>query len=71
MRPKIGRCGTVSEVAGKNGLDEGAEHDLSATVRKVLVGDVEQVVSSAMRHLLGLGKSHPEDKDELESVVEC
>lgn len=63
---EIGSSGPrLREVAGEDGLDERAEDDLGTTASCQHMhhsfGDV---------YLRGLGKSHPQNEDELEGVVE-
>jgi hypothetical protein len=53
------------EVSCENWLEEGAEDDLSAAKKMSVCS-----LNSFDRSLLGEWKSEPEDKDELESVVE-
>lgn len=53
------------EVAGEDGLEERAEDDLGATVSCELRSCIEHFGG-----LRSLGKSHPEDQDKLEGVVE-
>lgn len=63
------RCGALGEEAGKDGLDDGAEHDGRATVRKAWSA-AETLSWGIDCNLLCLGKSHVHDEDELEGPVE-
>jgi len=63
---EVGSGSTGSrEVSCENWLDEGAENDLSAA-KTLLVCRLD----SNDQNLLGEWKSEPEDKDELEGIVE-
>lgn len=63
------RGGALGEEAGKDGLDDRAEHDGRATVRKGW--SVARTVCSGIDcNLLCLGKSHVHDEDELECPIE-
>lgn len=56
----------LGEVAREDGLEEGAEDDLGATDE--VLADIIGCLS--LVHLRSLGKGHPQNQDELESVVE-
>lgn len=56
-------------MAREDWLDERSEEDLSTTMTVLVRSrDLLQVSESSLPKL---GKSHPEDKDKLESIVEC
>lgn len=66
LSAEVGSSGArLGEVAREDGLDEGAEDDLGTTVECQLRSEF-----SAMSVLRSLGKSHPQNEDELEGVVE-
>lgn len=61
---------TVAEEAREERLEEGAEDDLGAAVVKTCQYANVDGGYWVLRSLPSLGKSHPEDQDELEGVVE-
>lgn len=67
LSAEVGRCGTALEEAGKDRLEEGVEDNLGAAG---LCQSCDSCVAYHSIYSLGLGKRHPEDKDELEDVVE-
>lgn len=62
---EVGRGGATLEEAAQDGLDEGMEDDLSTAGT-----GLEALDEGTAGYSLGLGKSHPQNKDKLEDVVE-
>lgn len=63
---KVGSSGArLGEVAREDGLEEGTEDDLGTTVECQFL-----FMCFDACNLRGLGKSHPQDENKLESVVE-
>ena len=58
----------LGEVAGEDGVEEGAEDDLGAASGVLVL--LLRGVGREERSLPSLGEGHPEDEDELEGVVE-
>ena len=63
-----GRGATLGEEAGEDGLDKGTEDNLSTTI--VSYKSRVPTVRFLRLDLPGLRKSHPQDEDEFEGVVE-
>lgn len=63
---QIGRGRTAREETGEQWLDEGVENDLGATIHYVRLC----LRNLSNHHIPELREGHPENKDELEDVVE-
>lgn len=66
LSAEVGRGRATVEVAAQDGLDEGVEDDLGTAGGKLDGG----VNLRPEHYLLGLGKGHPQNKSQLEDIVE-